>query len=130
MRYLLISFLLFASPVFAADLDRVSYFKDSARNRVMIYNAGQSDTLEDIQSEAESAMHTPGQFTVVFFFPADAQTDKDFVTLQPSYMEAINIMYEPVTKGWRYRFQIDPSGAKKFVDCQTDWVEGICRDKD
>lgn len=126
MKHLIALAFILSNPVHASELNRVSYFKDANRNRVMVYQSAPDSTASDIEAAMASVAHTPGRFTLVYVYPHDATNALDWVTLLPDYLSAVEVMYSPPAKGWGYNFQINPLNKQIFTDCIADPERAVC----
>ena len=99
----------------SADFERVGYFKDTAKNRVMTIRYDSSASSGDVSRYADGLMYTADQVTAAYFYPAGVGIPADGVTLAGSFMKANDVIYS--IGGWRYAYVRGFNGVAQFVDC-------------
>lgn len=112
----------------AADIRQVGYFKDGARNRIFSLAFAPNVGKATIRAHAEGLAFTQGQMMAAYYYPDGSKIPADGLTLAKSVLHATDVLYE--TRGlsrWRYAFMRDFDGAVRFVDCQAEPKNDLCR---
>ena len=113
------------------NFDKVGYFKDDLRNRIVTVTYKPGTSANEIRTYAESLMYTEGQMMAAYFYSEGGLVPADGVTLASTMTEVNDLLYEtPGLSNWRYAYmRYFKIGATEFVNCEHDLDNDLCRKK-
>jgi len=104
------------------------YYRDDALNRLFTIAFLPSATQADVKRYAAQLTYTPGHTTAAFFYPEGSRIPSATITDARNLAEAKQALRTMTgASPWRYATLKDEAGQLRFVDCEAQPNDPLCR---